>query len=118
MIFLTKILAKISFVIDYDYYPYSDYRGGYTEPFYDDYYRSYDGDYYFDLHPSGVAPATTMVGNGPQRYTSRSNSVGFGLIQILQKLIEKIVIVIELKLIIHCDSCSLHFVVNFKRVIL
>lgn len=74
------MLAKIS-VIDYDYYGYSDYHGGYTEPFYDDIYRTYDGDYYFDFQPAA---------NGPQRY-SRSNSVGFGFKQIFPKLFEKIV---------------------------
>lgn len=91
MLFITKFLEKFPFVIDYDYYDYSDYHGGYTEPFYDDYYRTYDGDYYFDFHPSGMAPASTMAGNGPQRISARSNSVGFGLNQIFLKLIEKIV---------------------------
>jgi heterogeneous nuclear ribonucleoprotein R len=31
---------------DYDYYGYGDYRGGYSDPYYDDYYR-YE-DYYYD----------------------------------------------------------------------
>jgi hypothetical protein len=39
---------------DYDYYGYGDYRGGYSDPYFDDYYR-YD-DYYYDyaLHPSAA----------------------------------------------------------------
>lgn len=79
-LYLYQKFGEILFVIDYDYdfYGYTDYRGGYTEPYYDDYYRSYDGDYYFDFPPSGVGPGP-LAGNGPQRYTSRSNSVGFGL---------------------------------------
>ncbi|XP_037912529.1 heterogeneous nuclear ribonucleoprotein R isoform X2 [Hermetia illucens] len=57
---------------DYDFYGYSDYRGGYNEPYYDDFYRSYDGDYFFDYPPSGVSP---VAAGGPQR-TTRNNSDG------------------------------------------
>lgn len=87
-LYLYQNYGKILFVIDYDYdfYGYSDYRGGYTEPYYEDYYRRSDGDY-FDFPASGMAPATMA---GP-RYTSRSNSVGFGLNQILKrKIVEKL----------------------------
>lgn len=34
---------------DYDYYGYGDYQGGYSDPYYDDYYR-YE-DYYYDYSP-------------------------------------------------------------------
>lgn len=52
---------------DYDFVGFSDYRGGYNE-FYDDYYRSFDGDYPYS---SSVAPGG--VGQRP----GRQNSVGF-----------------------------------------
>ncbi|XP_074038971.1 synaptotagmin binding cytoplasmic RNA interacting protein isoform X8 [Leptinotarsa decemlineata] len=35
---------------DYDYYGYGDYRGGYSDPYYDDFYR-YE-DYYYDYQPA------------------------------------------------------------------
>lgn len=50
---------------DYDFVGFSDYRGGYNE-FYDDYYRSFDGDY----------PYSSSVAPGGQR-PGRQNSVGF-----------------------------------------
>lgn len=34
---------------DYDYYGYGEYRGGYCDPYYDDYYR-YD-EYFYDFPP-------------------------------------------------------------------
>lgn len=43
---------------DYDFVGFSDYRGGYNETFYDEYYRAYEGDY---------------LGQRP----GRQNSVGF-----------------------------------------
>lgn len=33
---------------DYDYYGYSEYRGGYNDSYYDEYYRSYDGEQFYD----------------------------------------------------------------------
>ncbi|XP_026824439.1 heterogeneous nuclear ribonucleoprotein R isoform X13 [Ooceraea biroi] len=45
---------------DYDYYGYGDYRGGYSDPYYDDYYR-YE-DYYFDYAP----PPPPARGRGRQ----------------------------------------------------
>ncbi|XP_066993832.1 heterogeneous nuclear ribonucleoprotein Q isoform X4 [Anabrus simplex] len=45
---------------DYDYYGYGDYRGGYSDPYYDDYYR-YE-DYYFDYPP----PPPPARGRGRQ----------------------------------------------------
>nr|CAD7429099.1 unnamed protein product [Timema monikensis] len=46
---------------DYDYYGYGDYRGGYSDPYYDEYYR-YE-DYYFDYPPP---PPTRGRGRQPQ----------------------------------------------------
>lgn len=45
---------------DYDYYGYGDYRGGYSDPYYDDYYR-YE-DYYYDYAP----PPPPARGRGRQ----------------------------------------------------
>ncbi|XP_014219780.1 heterogeneous nuclear ribonucleoprotein R [Copidosoma floridanum] len=45
---------------DYDYYGYGDYRGGYSDPYYDDYYR-YE-DFYFDYAP----PPPPARGRGRQ----------------------------------------------------
>lgn len=40
----------LSFIdYDYDYYGYGDYRGGYSDPYYDDFYR-YE-DYYYEYQP-------------------------------------------------------------------
>nr|CAD7595685.1 unnamed protein product [Timema genevievae] len=49
---------------DYDYYGYGDYRGGYSDPYYDEYYR-YE-DYYFDYPPP---PPTRGRGRQPQPFT-------------------------------------------------
>ncbi|XP_063243886.1 heterogeneous nuclear ribonucleoprotein Q isoform X4 [Bacillus rossius redtenbacheri] len=46
---------------DYDYYGYGDYRGGYSDPYYDEYYR-YE-DYYFDYPPP---PPARGRGRQPQ----------------------------------------------------
>lgn len=65
------------FIIDYDYdfYGYSNYRGGYNnESYYDEYYQSFDGDYYFDYSRSGAA---SHGGGGGQQRPGRSSSVGF-----------------------------------------
>lgn len=49
---------------DYDYYGYGDYRGGYSDPYYDDYYR-YE-DYYFDYAPPPPPPPARGRGRQPQ----------------------------------------------------
>ncbi|XP_017490412.1 PREDICTED: heterogeneous nuclear ribonucleoprotein R-like isoform X5 [Rhagoletis zephyria] len=61
---------------DYDLYGYSDYRGGYNESYYDDFYRTYDGEYFFDYPPSGVAPFPTGGPAGGLQRTARNNVVG------------------------------------------
>ncbi|CAO1431202.1 unnamed protein product [Diamesa tonsa] len=61
---------------DYDFYGYSNYRGGYNnESYYDEYYRSFDGDYYFDYPQSGAA---SHGGGGGQQRPGRSSSVAIG----------------------------------------
>jgi len=63
---LDFVAAKIGCLLcvfidyDYDYYGYGDYRGGYSDPYYDDYYR-YE-DYYFDYPP----PPPPARGRGRQ----------------------------------------------------
>lgn len=57
---------------DYDFYGYSDYRGGYTEPVYEDYNRPYEDEFYYDYPSNGVPPVVT---GRPQR-TTRNNAVG------------------------------------------
>lgn len=53
----------VSFIdYDYDYYGYGDYRGGYSDPYYDDYYR-YE-DYFYDYPPA--APQARGRGRQPQ----------------------------------------------------
>ncbi|XP_029678170.1 heterogeneous nuclear ribonucleoprotein R isoform X1 [Formica exsecta] len=52
---------------DYDYYGYGDYRGGYSDPYYDDYYR-YE-DYYFDYAPP--PPPARGRGRQPQPHSFR-----------------------------------------------
>lgn len=47
---------------DYDYYGYGDYRGGYADPYYDDYYR------YDDFYDYGYGPGPRSRGRaGPDR---------------------------------------------------
>ncbi|XP_031783575.2 heterogeneous nuclear ribonucleoprotein R isoform X18 [Nasonia vitripennis] len=53
---------------DYDYYGYGDYRGGYSEPYYDDCYR-YE-DFYFDYAPP--PPPARGRGRQPQPQVSES----------------------------------------------
>ncbi|KAH0999380.1 hypothetical protein HUJ05_012129 [Dendroctonus ponderosae] len=43
---------------DYDYYGYADYRGGYSDPYYDDYYRYEDYSYYDYQQPASTTSAT------------------------------------------------------------
>ncbi|XP_055324650.1 heterogeneous nuclear ribonucleoprotein R isoform X7 [Sitodiplosis mosellana] len=50
---------------DYDLYGYTDYRGGYNDSYYDDYFRSYDGEQFFDY--------TVNSGTGPQNTNQRNN---------------------------------------------
>lgn len=50
---------------DYDLYGYTDYRGGYNDSYYDDYFRSYDGEQFFDY--------TANSGTGPQNTNQRNN---------------------------------------------
>ncbi|XP_059478509.1 heterogeneous nuclear ribonucleoprotein R isoform X3 [Neocloeon triangulifer] len=65
-------LTRGDYDYDYDYYGYGDYRGGYSDPYFDDYYR-YD-DYYYDyaLHPSA---APRGRGRQPQPAASRGRGV-------------------------------------------
>lgn len=60
---LAKLGLIVSFIdYDYDYYGYGDYRGGYSDPYYDDYYR-YE-DYYYDYPPA--PPQARGRGRQPQ----------------------------------------------------
>lgn len=70
----TKNTILHLFIIDYDYdfYGYSDYRGGYNESYYEDCYRSFEGDCYFE---QGTLAATQAQGG--QRSGRANNSVGF-----------------------------------------
>uniref|UniRef100_A0A1I8NSY6 RRM domain-containing protein n=1 Tax=Stomoxys calcitrans TaxID=35570 RepID=A0A1I8NSY6_STOCA len=49
---------------EYDFYGYSDYRGGYNDSYYDDFYRTFDGEYFFDYPPGGVAPLPPGAAGG------------------------------------------------------
>ncbi|XP_044729066.1 heterogeneous nuclear ribonucleoprotein Q isoform X3 [Chrysoperla carnea] len=63
---------------DYDYYGYGDYRGGYSDPYYDDYYR-YE-DFYFDYPPPAVATNAPRGGRGgrqPQPDIEDATSIYF-----------------------------------------
>ncbi|KAI8115290.1 Heterogeneous nuclear ribonucleoprotein Q [Lucilia cuprina] len=67
---------------DYDFYGYSDYRGaGYNDTYYEDFYRTYEGEYFFDYPPGAVAPLPPTVGSGAAAgglpRTTRNNVVGF-----------------------------------------
>lgn len=69
---------------EYDFYGYSDYRGGagYNDSYYEDFYRTYDGEYFFDYPPGGVPPLPpSAVGSGAAAgglaRTTRNNVVGF-----------------------------------------
>ncbi|CAG9766792.1 unnamed protein product [Ceutorhynchus assimilis] len=57
---------------DYDYYGYGDYRGGYSDPYYDDYYRYEDYTYYDYQQPASTTtapPATQGRSRGAQGRT-------------------------------------------------
>lgn len=71
------ILPPYSYFIDYDYdfYGFSDYRGGYNESFYDEYYRSFDGDQYASYPSYEYAQSGSNATGGGQR-PGRQNSVG------------------------------------------
>ncbi|XP_018580131.1 heterogeneous nuclear ribonucleoprotein Q isoform X1 [Anoplophora glabripennis] len=58
---------------DYDYYGYGDYRGGYSDPYYDDFYR-YE-DYYYDYQPT----PTQGRGRGRQPAPELDEGVGSGV---------------------------------------
>uniref|UniRef100_A0A1B6GGE8 RRM domain-containing protein n=2 Tax=Cuerna arida TaxID=1464854 RepID=A0A1B6GGE8_9HEMI len=55
-----RTMGRGDYDYDYDYYGYGDYRGGYSDPYYDDYYR-YE-DYYYDYAP----PPPPARGRGRQ----------------------------------------------------
>ncbi|XP_054265513.1 heterogeneous nuclear ribonucleoprotein Q-like isoform X5 [Macrosteles quadrilineatus] len=55
-----RTMGRGDYDYDYDYYGYADYRGGYSDPYYDDYYR-YE-DYYYDYPP----PPPPARGRGRQ----------------------------------------------------
>ncbi|XP_076259466.1 synaptotagmin binding cytoplasmic RNA interacting protein isoform X3 [Rhynchophorus ferrugineus] len=50
---------------DYDYYGYGDYRGGYNDPYYDDFYR-YE-DYYYDYQQPASTQASAPLAQGRGR---------------------------------------------------
>ncbi|XP_076372719.1 heterogeneous nuclear ribonucleoprotein R-like isoform X2 [Tachypleus tridentatus] len=53
---------------DYDYYGYSDYCGGYADPYYDDYYGPYDDYYEYDYgYVPPPPPPPPRVRGGPDR---------------------------------------------------
>lgn len=47
---------------DYDYYGYGDYQGGYSDPYYDDYYRYEDYYYPPEFSGHGGGPGASMGG--------------------------------------------------------
>ncbi|XP_037808119.1 heterogeneous nuclear ribonucleoprotein Q [Lucilia sericata] len=70
---------------DYDFYGYSDYRGaGYNDTYYEDFYRTYEGEYFFDYPPGAVAPLPPPIGasgaaaGGLPRTTRNNVGVGRG----------------------------------------
>ncbi|TMW54056.1 hypothetical protein DOY81_000842 [Sarcophaga bullata] len=81
-IFLTGFeLSKNECNYEYDFYGYSDYRGaGYNDTYYEDFYRTYDGEYFFDYPPSsmvGPLPPGGPTAAGGLPRTARNNVVGF-----------------------------------------
>lgn len=73
---------------DYDYYGYGDYRGGYSDPYYDDYYR-YE-DYYFDYPPPppqarGRGRQPQPVGRLEQIYYY--NKIHFGFVRAVRLIV-------------------------------
>ncbi|RZF47216.1 hypothetical protein LSTR_LSTR004925 [Laodelphax striatellus] len=59
-----RAMGRGDYDYDYDYYGYGDYRGGYSDPYYDDYYR-YE-DYYFEYKPAPPPSARGGRGRQPQ----------------------------------------------------
>lgn len=57
-----RSMGRGDYDYDYDYYGYGDYRGGYSDPYYDDYYR-YE-EYYYDYPPA--PPQARGRGRQPQ----------------------------------------------------
>ncbi|XP_046406124.1 heterogeneous nuclear ribonucleoprotein Q-like [Ischnura elegans] len=58
-------IARGDYDVDFEYYGYGDYRGGYSDPYYDDYYR-YE-DFYYDYlppPPRGVIRRPMPAGRG------------------------------------------------------
>lgn len=70
-ILLLYFLYTIFVDYDYDFYGYSDYRGGYNDSYYDDYFRSYDGEQFFDY--------TSNSGAGPQTNQRNNRNISVGL---------------------------------------
>lgn len=61
---LSVYFLQFIFTVDYDYdfYGYTDYRGGYSgENYYEDFYRTFDGDYYLDYPPNSVGGGGTCA---------------------------------------------------------
>lgn len=71
-------ICALYLFVDYDYdcYGYSDYRGGYSEPYYEDYYRSFEGEYFFDFAPNNVVAPTVAASASSQRLGRTNNAVG------------------------------------------
>lgn len=76
---------------EYDYYGYADYRGSYAAeaPFYEDFYRSYDGggEYYYEYAPNaggclsnGVNGAANGVGIGAGNGNGNGGGVGVNVV--------------------------------------
>lgn len=67
---------------DYDFYGgYSDYRSGYNDSYYDDFYRTYEGECFFDYPATGVTALHPNAGtaNGGLVRAARNNVVGVTL---------------------------------------
>lgn len=66
-----------------------DYRGGYSDPYFDEYYQSYDGEFYYDFPINGgggggvtPSPIALAVGGGGAASSGgcpRNVSVGYFL---------------------------------------
>lgn len=67
-----RAMGRGDYDYDYDYYGYGDYRGGYSDPYYDDYYR-YE-DYYFDYAPPPPPPPPAR-GRGRQPQPVNASSM-------------------------------------------
>lgn len=69
-------LIHIFIDYDYDFYGFSDYRGGYNESYYDEYYRSFDGDQYPSSYQSYEYAQSGSNATGGGQRPGRHNSVG------------------------------------------